>query len=239
MRKSASAKKKQKKESGDNNDSTQLYGLYSTEYADFCSGSWFPITYVGPPVDPAAPPSDVPVAPLLPPVDSTDPILVRWSSKSRNEYDAESLSLAFVRCASEFSRLPVASIKPRKRVLVRDVLESMDFEGVSYWLATIVSEPTTAKKGKKNARATVEVEYQVRNNDEQREERCAPLYSTSHACAPSDSVSFLASFSLEHDVATDFGAGRLHLRAAEGEGPVEAGAVQARSSVARCGDRGG
>ena len=74
----------------------------------------------------------------------TNTILVRWQSKSRH-YEAERLNLSFVRLACEFTRLPLASIKTGKRVLVRDLLEDQDFCGVSYWLATITAEPTFAK----------------------------------------------------------------------------------------------
>jgi len=120
---------------------TSLFGLYSTSYEDFCSGAWFPISFVkhvetGPqPQSEAGTPS------------GSGRILARWSST--RHYAPDELNLSFVRSAREFVRLPIEHIKPGKRVLVRDVLEDSDFTGVSYWLATINSEPIgTTPKGK-------------------------------------------------------------------------------------------
>jgi len=94
--------------------------------------------------------------------DSSGDILVRWASKT-TRYDPERLSLAFVRGGSEFVPLPAAHMRAGKRVLVRDLLESSDFDGVSFWLATIKGEPqlhAASKKRSAEMMASVAVEYQ-------------------------------------------------------------------------------
>lgn len=157
-----------------------LYGLYSTEAPDWLAGCWFPIKYVGP--TPAAPQATATPTPTAAAADATpaaaadapataaaaaepESILIRWTSHSHKRYSAEPLHLAFVRSAGEFTRLPVASMRPGKRVLVRDILEDHDFCGSSYWLATITAEPEMPKATKKRASSgfsggQVKVEYQ-------------------------------------------------------------------------------
>ena len=142
-----------------------LYGLYSTDasYEDFCSGAWYPISFVAhaPPL-PGAPAAASAAAAGANGSDSSGDILVRWASKT-TRYDPERLSLAFVRGGSEFVPLPAAHMRAGKRVLVRDLLESSDFDGVSFWLATIKGEPQLHAASKKRSAemvASVAVEYQ-------------------------------------------------------------------------------
>jgi hypothetical protein len=123
-------------------DPSALYGLYSTTHEDYSSGAWFPLNYVGP-APPAAtvvpdPDDDGSSGNGVPPSD--DDILVRWHAKSQ-VYAPERLALPFVRGGSEFQPLPESHQKVGKRVLVRDVLEDLDFVGPSFWLATITAEP--------------------------------------------------------------------------------------------------
>jgi hypothetical protein len=150
---------------------TSLYGLYSTNFEDFCSGasvegddsralfsshssvsspcvilvfspfllsSWFPCSYVGPAPalsSDAASSADTPASSL-----ASDAVLVRWHSDNQ-KYEPERLSMAFLRSGAEFALLPVSHQHTGKKVLVRDLLQDMDFAGVSFWLATIQSEP--------------------------------------------------------------------------------------------------
>ena len=64
----------------------------------------FPCKYCGPaPVKVGTAAAATPAAPT----DTPESILVKWSSKSKKRFDAEELSLSFVRSAGEFYRLPV------------------------------------------------------------------------------------------------------------------------------------